>query len=97
MPSLESIHEDSDVSDCFSPGVSERLRQSFARPQHWVETSIGAAAGRAQALLREHVVRTLDRARSARDLRALLVKGEALARDVYPEPWMRSMSERLQA
>ncbi|MCG6871799.1 MAG: DUF3306 domain-containing protein [Gammaproteobacteria bacterium] len=28
MPPIESIHEDSDVSDFFSPGVSDKLRQS---------------------------------------------------------------------
>ena len=69
------------------------LRRAFERPEHWAEHSIGVNAARAQALLREHVVSRLDAALSAAKLRALLVKGEALARTVYPQPWMRCMSD----
>lgn len=69
------------------------LRRAFERPEHWAEHSIGVHAARAQALLREHVVSRLDAALSREQLRAVLVKGEALARTVYPQPWMRCMSD----
>jgi hypothetical protein len=71
----------------------ERLRAAFARPEHWVAQTHGVPAARAQVLLREHVVRRLDEALTRAGARALVVKGEALARTVYPEPWMRFMTD----
>ncbi len=71
----------------------ERLRTALVRPEHWATQTYGAHAARAQSLLREHVVRCLDEALACAGVRALVVKGEALARTVYPEHWMRFMSD----
>ncbi len=71
----------------------QRLRRAFGEPRRWITDHYGVPEARAQALLRDHVMDRLDDALAAAHLTALVVKGEALARTVYPEPWMRPMGD----
>lgn len=67
-----------------------RLRGAFESPERWVEDRPTAQAA---ALLREHVIARIDAALAGARVTALVVKGAALAQTVYPEPWMRPMSD----
>jgi hypothetical protein len=69
---------------------AERLRAAFEDPARWISD---VHAARAAALLRAHVVERIDAAVGAVGVKALVVKGEALARSAYPAPWMRPMGD----
>lgn len=73
-----------------SPEEVARLQSAFERPERWVDDRPTAQAA---TLLREHVIERIDVALAEAGVAALAVKGAALAESVYPEPWMRTMSD----
>jgi hypothetical protein len=73
----------------FPPILLRALRDRSAA----LAPDLGDAGAHAQAMLRGRVLETLSHALSPEGLRALLVKGAALAMTVYPTPAARPMKD----